>query len=90
MKLKHRDESEIFSQLETLCTSPGYIHAIAYFCFRDNIVGYTNKMKVEDLLKQYSPERLVRSEISTLIGLACKSKIEINLPHPEITQKYID
>ena len=61
MKPEYRDEFEIFSQLEDLCTSPGYIHAIAYFCFRDNKVGYANQMKVENLLEQYSPERLVRS-----------------------------
>lgn len=85
-----RNESEVFSQLETLCMSPGYIHAIAFFCFRDNTVGYANQMKVENLLKQYSPERLVRSEISTLIGLACKGKFDINIPRPEIIQMYID
>ncbi len=90
MKPEHRDESEIFSQLEDLCTSPGYLHAIAYFCFRDNTVGYAEQIKVENLLKQYAPERLVRPEISTLIGLACKGELDIHLPPPEIIQKYID
>lgn len=90
MKPEHRDESEIFSQLEDLCKSPGYVHAIAYFCFRDNTVGYADQLEVENLFKQYAPERLVRLEISTLIGLACKGELDINLPPPEITQKYID
>ena len=90
MKLNPRKESEVFSELETLCASPGYIHAIGFFCFRDNTVGYANQMKIENLLKQYSPERLVRSELSTLIGLACKDEFDIDLPRPEITQKYID
>ncbi|MFN8382463.1 MAG: nuclease-related domain-containing protein [Anaerolineales bacterium] len=90
MKPNPRDESEVFTQLEALCTSPGYIHAIAFFCFRDNTVGYAKQMKVENLLKQYSPEHLVRSEISTLIGLACKSEFDIRLPRPEITQMHID
>jgi len=90
MKQEYRDESEIFAQLEALCTSPGYVHAIAHFCFRDNTVGYADQMEVENLLEQYAPERLVRPEISTLIGLACKGELDINLPPPEITQKYID
>lgn len=90
MKLKPRSESTIFSDLEFLCCSPGYIHAIAFFCFRDNTVGYANKMKVEDLLQQYTNERLVRSEISTLIGLACKQNLDSKLPQPEIIQEYID
>src|SRR3990172_3330903 len=90
MKIKPRDESEVFSQLETLCTLPGYIHAIAFFCFRDNTVGYANQMNVENILQQYSNQHLVRSEISTLIGLACKGNLDLNLPSPEITQKHID
>ncbi len=90
MKLKSRTENEVFSQLEILCASPGYLHTIAFLCFRDNIVGYNSQVKVEDLLKQYSSERLVRSEISTLIGLACKGKLETILPRSRITQKYIN
>lgn len=35
-----RDESEIFSELEALCSSPGYVHAIVYLCFRDNTIKY--------------------------------------------------
>jgi hypothetical protein len=90
MKLKPRIEAELFSQLEILCVSPGYLHTIAFLCFRDNIVGYGNQMKVENLLKQYSSERLIRSEISTLIGLACKGKLDMSLPRPRITQKHIN
>lgn len=90
MKLKPRNENEIFSQLESLCLSPGYLHAIAFFCFRDNTVGYTNQINVGNILKQYSSEHLVRSEISTLIGLACKGEFDLNIPRPEVTQMYID
>lgn len=38
-----RTEREIFSELETLCADPGYIHAVAYFCFRDNLIKYTGQ-----------------------------------------------
>ena len=90
MKINPRTESEVFSQLAKLCASPGYIHAIAFFCFRDNTIGFANEMVDKDILKQYSPEHLIRTEISTLIGLACKDKFDIQLPNPKITQKYID
>lgn len=35
-----RAESELFEELQKLCFSPGYIHAIAYFCWRDNLVRF--------------------------------------------------
>ncbi|WP_350541884.1 hypothetical protein, partial [Psychrobacter sp. CAL495-MNA-CIBAN-0180] len=70
-----RKESEIFKELEVLCQSTGYIHAIAYFCFRDNTIRYADEVKPEDVLQQFSMERLVRTEISTLIGLASKKNI---------------
>ncbi len=35
-----RPEAEIFDDLRALCTSPGFIHAIAYFCWRDNLIRY--------------------------------------------------
>lgn len=91
MKNRNRNEPEIFKELEQLCSSPGYIHAIAYFCFRDNVIKYSlGKATSEDFLQQSSMEKLIRTEISTLIGLACKNSIDKELQLPEITQKYID
>lgn len=84
-----RKESEVFKELEELCHSPGYIHAIAYFCFRDNTIRYADEVKPEDVLQQFSMERLVRTEISTLIGLACKKDIDETLPSPDLIQNYI-
>jgi hypothetical protein len=84
-----RKESEVFKELEVLCHSPGYIHAIAYFCFRDNTIRYADEVKPEDLLQQFSMERLVRTEISTLIGLASKKDIDETIPTPEVMQEYI-
>lgn len=85
-----RDENEVFSELETLCTSPGYAHAIAYFCFRDNTIKYADKMEVEDVLQQYSMKRLLRTEISTLVGLALKGDFDTENPPPSVIQTYID
>lgn len=85
-----RDEEVIFSELANLCKSSGYIHAIAYLCFRDNTIKYADTVKTEDVLQQFSMERLVRTEISTLIGLACKSELVTEIPSPQKLQGYID
>jgi hypothetical protein len=84
-----RTEGEVFKELESLCHSSGYIHAIAYLCFRDNTIKYTDNVKFEDILQQFSMERLLRTEISTLIGLACKKGIDETLPSSDLLQDYI-
>lgn len=85
-----RSEKEVFEELETLCKSSGYVHAIAYFCFRDNTIRYADEKAVDDMLQQFSMERLVRTEISTLIGLMCKGNLDSSHPGPEKLQNYID
>jgi len=47
-------------------------------------------MTVDDVMEQFSTERLVRTEISTLIGLACKKQLNTDIPSPEHLQEYID
>jgi hypothetical protein len=85
-----RNESEIFRDLESLCTSCGYSHAIAYFCFRDNMISYADGISIEDMLQSFSMERFVRTEISTLIGLMYKKEIDLSIPEPDVFQSYID
>jgi len=46
-------------------------------------------VKPEDVLQQFSMERLVRTEISTLIGMVCKKDIDETLPSPSLMQDYI-
>jgi hypothetical protein len=84
-----RKECEIFAELAEICASPGYVHAIAYLCYQNDTVGYSDTLTPEDMLRWHS-DFLVRTEISTLIGLACKKQLDINLPSPEIIQSYID
>jgi hypothetical protein len=81
-KQTHRPEEETFKELAQLCVKPGFIHIIAYFCVRDNIIKYSGKkgMNVKDTMALFSKERLVRTEISTLIGLMLKEKIIFDLP----------
>lgn len=86
-----KTEQELFEELELLCKSPGYLHAIAYFCFRDNTIQCKDcEMVVADIIPQFSFERLVRTEISTLIGLACKGQLDINHPGAKNIQEYLD
>lgn len=85
-----RTESKIFADLSEICASPGYLHAIAYFCFRDNTIRYGDVMTPEDVLEQFGMDRLVRTEISTLIGLACKGDLNADMQTPETIQRYID
>ena len=85
-----RSEKEIFNELETICKSPGYVHAIAYFCFRDNTIQCADKMVANDVLQPFSMETLVRAEISTLIGLTCKFTLDTTHPGAHKIQDYID
>ncbi len=86
-----RKEAEIFDDLSKLCSSPGYIHAVAYFCWRDNIIKYGgHQIEETDLGHQYSSENLIRTEISALIGLMAKSEITLEVPAPKTLQRYID
>jgi len=85
-----RSEAEVFDDLRTLCTSPGYVHAIAYLCWRDNIIPIGEELRAEDLAKLSSPVRLIRTEISTLIGLLASAPIDFNLPSPDQLQRYVE
>lgn len=84
MVKERRKESEVFSDLAELCTSPGYVHAIAYLCFRDNTVEHGDTVTANDILEKLSSDKLIRTEISTLIGLACKGNLNTELPPPDV------
>lgn len=84
-----RTEQEIFDDLAALCASPGYAHAIAYICFRDHIVGYGDVLKSEDYTKLFSDERLIRTEVSTLIGLMVRAPRDLALPDMQTLESYI-
>ncbi|MBK7353433.1 MAG: SEC-C domain-containing protein [Nitrosomonas sp.] len=85
-----RTEQEVFFDLAALCCRPGYVHAIAHFCFRDNVILHAGDMKEADMRKMFSPSRLIRTEINTVLGLMIKVKIDWSLPTPKSVQEYID
>src|SRR2546425_1144939 len=89
-KLQMRKETEIFADLANLYSSPGYVHALAHLCFRDNMITYSGEMKPEDMRNLFSESRLIRTETSTLIGLLIKQDIDFTLPAPAVIQQYIN
>lgn len=85
-----RSEQQIFEDLSNLCVSPGYAHAIAYFCHEAHVQYYEgDTITVEDMAKPYQRERLILTEISALIGLLLKHPIDLAMPEPDLLQKYI-
>lgn len=90
MMEKPREESEIFTDLETLCGTAGYIHALAYISHRDNYISYENTLNVENIAKSYAPSRIMRTEFSTLMGLLLKKTIDFKKPPSELLQSLID
>ena len=89
MQTLGRSEEEVFDDLSELCVSPGYAHVVAYFCFRDNVIGVSESLKAEDLLHMYSPDHLIRTEIVTLVGLMVKRELDLSIPSPETFQDLI-
>jgi hypothetical protein len=85
-----RTEREIFEDLVNLCTRPGYVHAIAYLCFRDNVIGYTKDVSGKDFAKMRSFDRLIRNEINALIGCMVKADLDWSLPDPATMTELIE
>jgi len=85
-----REESVIFNELVELCSRPGYVHIIAFFCFRDNTASISEELTTETIIKQHNPESLICTEISTLVGLLVKNRIDVILPMQDVIQSMIN
>ena len=77
-------ESDIFLKLEQLCTSPGYIHALALICFYNEI----NLGTKEEPIPKGAPPELTHTEINTLVGLLIKAPISYEIPSAENLSSY--
>ena len=84
-----REEVSIFGDLAEICARPGFIHAVAAFCMRDNVWGFDGRLKAEDVLRRRGRE-LIRSEISTLAGLMLKGSLDQTFPGPAAIQEMMD
>ena len=85
-----RNEQEVFDDLENLCSSPGYIHVLAYISLRDNFISYDVDLTSEAMAASYKPKRTIRTEFATLSGLMLKNSINFSLPAPFKMQEYIE
>ncbi|MBV7563674.1 nuclease-related domain-containing protein [Pseudomonas sp. sia0905] len=90
MRITGRIESDVFADLGVLTAKPGYIHAIAYICHRDNMVAFQDEYTASDLSELYDPSRLLRTEINTLLGLIVRQPLDLTLPEPAQIQAYIE
>ena len=85
-----RSEQEVFDELEAVCAAPGYVHVLAFLSLRDNMVSHDGHMTGEDMAASYAPDRTVRTEFSTLLGLMMKHPVDFSVPAPPEMQALID
>lgn len=85
-----RTEEKCFQELIELCRSPGFAHAIAMFCFRDNWIGLKDQMTGKLIADRKTPQRLVRTEIASLIGGLLGGSGSIELPDQAVTGEYLE
>ena len=86
---KPREESQIFEDLAALAASPGYVHAVAHICNRDNVIFINGKLKPSDMDKLFNRERLIRTELTTLIGLMVKNPLNLSQQPADIVEGYV-
>lgn len=86
----HRSEAEILDELESICTSSGYVHSLCFIIWTENFISFNDKLTSENFSKMYSNDHILRSEISLLARLMASSKIDYTLPSPQKIQSYID
>ncbi|AYN20066.1 SEC-C metal-binding domain-containing protein [Alcaligenes aquatilis] len=86
---KPREESQILEDLATLAASPGYVHAIAHICHRDNVIHIKGKLEPSDMDQLFSSERLNRTELTTLIGLMAKKPLNLSQQPSDVVEDYV-
>lgn len=85
-----RSEQAIFDELAALCRSKGFIHAVAFLCFQNNFIHCNDELRAEDMAPMFSDTRLIRTEMTTLIGLMMRAPIDFTLPPPEVLSEHYD
>lgn len=78
-----RSEVDILKDLQNLCTTQGYIHALSVISARDNMMSFIGQLTPDDMAASYSRDRTIRTEFSTLLGFTLKAPIDLALPSPE-------
>lgn len=86
---KLREEVQILEELAELAASPGFAHAVAQLCYRDNVIHIQGELKPADMDRLFSKERLIRTELMTLIGLMAKKALDLAPQEPEVIERYV-
>ncbi|TVT83972.1 YecA family protein [Pseudomonas sp. H3(2019)] len=89
MESNARSEGEVFADLAKLTASPGYVHAIAQICHRDNLVIYSKELKSSDMGQMFGYSRLIRTEVTTLIGLMMRQRLDTSIPSADTVKTYV-
>ncbi|WP_047230223.1 YecA/YgfB family protein [Pseudomonas brassicacearum] len=84
-----KSESEVIAELIELTSQPGYVHALALICHRDNGVTFQDEYKASDMEHLYSSSRLNRNEFTTLLGLMVRQPLELSIPDNETLILYM-
>ena len=75
---KPREEAQILEDLAALTASLGYVHALANISHRDNFILIKGELKPSDTDRLYGRNRLIRTELTTLIGLMVKKPLDLS------------
>ncbi|HSZ52203.1 MAG TPA: hypothetical protein VK801_11570, partial [Caulobacteraceae bacterium] len=76
--LPPRTEAIIFDELAALCVTPGFAEVIATLCLRDDTLSFGDEgLTGKAIIERSGPERLCRTEISTLIGLLVRQPLDL-------------
>lgn len=86
---KPREELQILWELAELAASPGFAHAVAQLCYRDDVIHIQGELKPTDMDRLFSRERLIRTELTTLIGLMVKKPLDLSPQKRQVIQGYV-
>lgn len=89
LHLAPQSEAAVISEIAALCASPGYVHALAFICFRDNFVRYSDQMNADDMSHMFRSGRLIRTEITTLLGLMVQQDVNFTRPDKDTLETYL-
>ncbi|WP_431264255.1 YecA family protein [Roseateles chitinivorans] len=85
-----RTEAQILEDLTALTASPGYPHAIAHICHRDTIIKYSGQLQPADMEGMFGHDRLIRTEVNTLLGLMVKAPLVLDEHAREVLKFYVE
>lgn len=80
MFMGRESESDVFEELKMLCMSKGYIHVVALLSLINNVTFYNDELVTEVMQQQYDKDKLIRTELSTVIGLFLQGDIDLSFP----------